>query len=170
MPEDRHKWGLVLDHNIEHNAAMANLPRFSRWPSLFRSDKSRQFAEQIRKDLKIKTPSIYMRVDRLSGGNQQKVVIGKWLNGTTNVLLLDEPTAGVDVGARADIYRIILELANEGAAVLVSSSDYSELLHICSSFLFVSNGQITGSVTRSEVNDEKQLHNMLEETRKASSK
>jgi ABC-type sugar transport system ATPase subunit len=111
-----------------------------------------------------------MRVGRLSGGNQQKVVIGKWLNGTTNVLLLDEPTAGVDVGARADIYRIILELANEGAAVLVSSSDYSELLHICSSFLFVSNGQITGSVTRSEVNDEKQLHNMLEETRKASSK
>jgi len=170
VPEDRHKWGLVLEHNIEHNTAMANLPRFSRWPSLFRSDRSRQFAEQIRKDLKIKAPSIDVRVDRLSGGNQQKVVIGKWLNGTTNVLLLDEPTAGVDVGARADIYRIILELANEGAAVLVSSSDYSELLHICSTFLFVTNGQITGSATRSEVNDEKQLHNLLEETRKASSK
>ena len=167
VPEDRHKWGLVLGHNIEHNVAMANLRRFSRWPALFRSSRSRQFAEQIRQDLKVKASSIDVRVDRLSGGNQQKVVIGKWLDGATNLLLLDEPTAGVDVGARADIYRIVLQLAKQGAAVLVSSSDYSELMQICSSFAFVTDGRITGSVARSEVHDEKQLHELLEETRKA---
>ena len=115
----------------------------------------------------MKASSIDVRVDRLSGGNQQKVVIGKWLDGATNLLLLDEPTAGVDVGARADIYRIVLQLAKQGAAVLVSSSDYSELMQICSSFAFVTDGRITGSVARSEVHDEKQLHELLEETRKA---
>lgn len=165
VPEDRHKWGLVLDHSVERNLAMANLHRFSRWHALFRSDSSKSYAEQIRNDLKVKAPTVESRVDRLSGGNQQKVVIGKWLLGATNVLLLDEPTAGVDVGARADIYRIILQLARDGAGVLVSSSDYSELLQLCTSFLFVTDGRISGGIRRSEVRHEKELHEMLEESR-----
>ena len=169
VPEDRHKWGLVLGHDIEHNIAMPNLRRWSRWHVLFRAKESRQRAEEIRNHLKVKARSIDVRIDRLSGGNQQKVVIGKWLLGATDVLLLDEPTAGVDVGARSDIYRIILQLAEEGTAVLVSSSDYSELMQICSSFAFVTNGRISGSVARSDVHDEKQLHQMLEETRKGNS-
>jgi ribose transport system ATP-binding protein len=166
VPEDRHKWGLVLDHSVERNIAMANLPRFSRWPALFRSETSKNYAEQIRTDLKVKAPSVEVRVDRLSGGNQQKVVIGKWLHGATNILLLDEPTAGVDVGARADIYRIILQLAQDGAGVVVSSSDYSELLQLCSSFLFITDGRISGGIRRSEVRHERELHEMLEESRK----
>lgn len=170
VPEDRHKWGLVLEHDIEHNIAMSNLGRLTKWHSLFRSERSRKDAEGIRGRLNVKASSIDVRVDRLSGGNQQKVVIGKWLVGDTDVLLLDEPTAGVDVGARADIYRIILQLAANGTAVLVSSSDYSELIQICSTFAFVSNGEIFGTVDRSEVSDEKQLHQMLEETRRGESR
>jgi ribose transport system ATP-binding protein len=169
VPEDRHKWGLVLEHDIEHNIAMSNLRVLTRWHALFRNERSRQDAEGIRDHLNVKAQSIDVRVDRLSGGNQQKVVIGKWLVGDTDVLLLDEPTAGVDVGARADIYRIILRLAASGTAVLVSSSDYSELIQICSTFAFVTNGQISGAVDRSEVSDEKQLHQMLEETRRGDS-
>lgn len=167
VPEDRHKWGLVLDHSIEHNIAMANLPGWTRWGAFFDEGASRARAEQLRDLLKVKAPSIEVRLDSLSGGNQQKVVIGKWLNGTTDVLLLDEPTAGVDVGARADIYRIILDLASKGTAVLVSSSDYSELMQLCTSFVFVTNGRTSGAVPRSGVSDEKQLHEMLEATRKA---
>lgn len=166
VPEDRHKWGLVLDHDIEHNLAMATLPEWTKWGVFFKAKPFRARAEELRTLLQVKAPSVEVRVDRLSGGNQQKVVIGKWLNGTTDVLLLDEPTAGVDVGARSDIYRIILELVRNGTAVMVSSSDYSELMQICTSFLFVVDGRIAGSTRRSQVSDEKQLHQMLEDARK----
>ena len=165
VPEDRHTWGLVSQHDIEHNIAMSNLRRFTHWHGLFRRTQSERTAEGLCEGLKVKAESIKTRVDRLSGGNQQKVVLGKWLVGDTNILLLDEPTAGVDVGARSDIYGIVQELADHGTAVLVSSSDYAELLQICTSFAFVSNGQISGTVSRSDVSDEAQLHRLLEDSR-----
>lgn len=167
VPEDRHRWGLVLDHAIERNIAMPNLSRWTRWPALFRSGESRRRADKICNRLKVKAPSVDVRVDRLSGGNQQKVVIGKWLTAATDVLLLDEPTAGVDVGARADIYQIVRQLAGEGTAILVSSSDYAELMEICSSFVFVAKGELVGSAARAEVRDEQDLYRMLDESRKA---
>jgi len=167
VPEDRHKWGLVLDHTIERNIAMPNLSRLTRWHALFRGGESRHRADQIRNRLKVKAPSIDVRLDRLSGGNQQKVVIGKWLDGATDVLLLDEPTAGIDVGARADIYQIVLQLALEGTAILVSSSDYAELMEICSSFVFTAKGEVVGSAARAEVRDEQHLYRMLDEAMRA---
>lgn len=167
VPEDRHKWGLVLDHDIEHNVAMANLGAWTRGKLLFKEGTSRRRAEELRDLLKVKASSVNARLDGLSGGNQQKVLIGKWLNGSTSILLLDEPTAGVDVGARADIYRIVLDLVKQGTAVLVSSSDYSELMQLCSSFVFVTDGRTSDPVPRSQVETEKQLHEILEASRKA---
>jgi ribose transport system ATP-binding protein len=169
VPEDRHKYGLVLDHDIESNTAMAFLPWLRSFGFFFASAESKAFAAKIVGDLTVKAPSISTRIDKLSGGNQQKIVIGKWLGSETKVLLLDEPTAGVDVGARADIYKIISDLADAGTAVLVCSSDYDELLQLCSRFEFISDGEITASADRTEVHEEQDLHQILEASRKESS-
>lgn len=166
VPEDRHRWGAVLDHNIEQNIAMANLPEWTRSGLFFASGRARSRSEEARQRLKIKAGSIAVRVNQLSGGNQQKVVVGKWLEGRTSVLLLDEPTAGVDVGARADIYQIIVHLAENGAAIVVSSSDYDELLQLCTSLAFVTNGRVSAPIDRRDVTDERDLHRLLEESRK----
>jgi len=165
VPEDRHEYGLVDDHDIESNMTMAMLPLLKAFGFLFNSPESKAFTTKIVDQLKVKAPSIATKINKLSGGNQQKVVIGKWLGSDTKVLLLDEPTAGVDVGARAEIYKIINSLANEGTAVLVCSSDYDELLQLCSRFAFISDGVISAAADRSEVNDEKDLHQILELSR-----
>lgn len=166
VPEDRHKFGLVVSHDVESNTAMAMLPLLTALGFLFKSQKSRQFSSKIVKGLRVQTPSISTKLEKLSGGNQQKVVIGKWLASDTKVLLLDEPTAGVDVGARSDIYKTISDLAAEGTAILVSSSDYDELLQLCSRFLFISDGFVTASANRDEVDEEKDLHEILETSRR----
>ncbi len=169
VPEDRHEYGLVDDHDIESNMTMAMLPLLKTFGFLFNSPESKAFTTKIVNRLKVKTPSISTKINKLSGGNQQKVVIGKWLGSDTKVLLLDEPTAGVDVGARAEIYKIINTLADEGTAVLVCSSDYDELLQLCSRFAFISDGEISGTANRSQVKDEKDLHNILEQSRERAS-
>lgn len=165
VPEDRHDFGLVEDHDVESNMTMAMLPLLKRFGFLFNSSESKQFTRSIVDRLKVKTPSISARVSNLSGGNQQKIVIGKWLGSDTKVLLLDEPTAGVDVGARSEIYKIINDLANDGTAVLICSSDYDELLQLCSRFAFISNGVISATAERAQVKDEKDLHQILELSR-----
>lgn len=99
----------------------------------------------------------------LSGGNQQKVVFGKWLAPRPKLLLLDEPTNGVDVGARQDIYRIVREIAKEGTAVVVVSSDLSELQLLCDRISIVANGSIKKSVSRAAICDEEHLHHMVQE-------
>lgn len=165
VPEDRHEFGLVEDHDIESNLTMAMLPLLKAFGFLYNSSESKAFSTKVVERLKVKAPSIATKVGKLSGGNQQKVVIGKWLGSDTKVLLLDEPTAGVDVGARAEIYKIINALADEGTAVLVCSSDYDELLQLCSRFAFISGGEISATAMRSEVKDEKDLHQILELSR-----
>lgn len=166
VPEDRHLWGLVLPHNIEHNNAMPILKELGRFGLLFNKKESDDLADSVRRRLSVKAGSSRVRVENLSGGNQQKVVIGKWLHTNTEVLLLDEPTAGVDVGAREEIYDIIRDLANEGTGVVVSSSDFDELMQICSRFAFVANGAISGTIDRGAVANEKDLHRLLEQSRK----
>lgn len=163
VPEDRHIHGLVLQHDLERNNAMAVIPDLQRLGVLFSAGKSRELASQVRERLSIKAPSIFTKAEVLSGGNQQKIVLGKWLNSDTRVLLLDEPTAGVDIGARAEIYKIIAELADRGTAVLVASSDYEELLQLCSRFVFIRGGRVIRAVPRGHVTDERDLHRILED-------
>ena len=165
VPEDRHKFGLLLDHDVEHNSSMAMLGLFKKFGVLFDGRRSRAAAQLMVSSLSVKTSSIFTKIGTLSGGNQQKVMIGKWLHDETVVLLLDEPTAGVDVGARADIYRIVQDLAAAGSAILVSSSDYDELLQLCTTFALVSDGKIRKIIERSTVSDEHDLHEILEASR-----
>ena len=165
VPEDRHKFGLVLDHDVEHNSSMTMLRVFKKLGLIFDGRRSRAAANFIVAALSVKTSSIFTKIGTLSGGNQQKVMIGKWLHDKTVVLLLDEPTAGVDVGARSDIYRIIQDLAAAGTAILVCSSDYDELLQLCTTFAFVSDGKVHKVIARSVVSDEHDLHEILEASR-----
>lgn len=110
--------------------------------------------EQIN-SLKIKTPNQSMLVKNLSGGNQQKIVIAKWLLNNPNILILDEPTRGIDIGAKAEIYKIISDFASKGKSIIVISSEMPELIGICDRMIVMSEGRITGEFTRKEFDQEK---------------
>ena len=162
VPEDRHKFGLILEHDIEHNNAMTMAETLRRNLLIFSHRRSRKYAENAVNKLSIKTSSIFNFMSELSGGNQQKVVLGKWLHANTKVLLLDEPTAGVDVGARAEIYEIIRQLASQGTAILICSSDFDELFQLCSSFAFIRDGEVSQIFESSLIKTENDLHAKLE--------
>lgn len=162
VPEDRHKFGLILEHDIEHNNAMTMAEILRKYLFLFDRGRSGKYANDAVNKLSIKTSSIFTSMSELSGGNQQKVVLGKWLHADTKVLLLDEPTAGVDVGARAEIYEIIRNLASQGTAILICSSDFDEMFQLCTSFAFIRDGEVSQVFERSLIKTENDLHSKLE--------
>lgn len=160
VPEDRHEQGLVLEHSIEKNLAMPALHRLSRF-GMFRRRSSAERAGRTLKALSIKAPNHATLPQALSGGNQQKVVFGRWIEPKCHVLLLDEPTVGVDVGAREEIYASIRHAASEGAATLVASSDIDELLLLCDRVYVVHDGQIGEAVDRKDIGNSEQLHHLI---------
>ena len=162
VPEDRHLQGLVLDHSIERNLAMPRLPGLTR-AGMFLRGLARSRADETMADLSIKAPDTATPVKALSGGNQQKVVFGKWRNPTPDVLLLDEPTVGVDVGAREQIYALVRNAAGQGSAVLVVSSDLGELAMLCDRIAVVADGTIKATVSRADIRSEEQLHHLVQE-------
>jgi putative multiple sugar transport system ATP-binding protein len=111
-------------------------------------------AEGMRSQLRVKTPSVFQKVGNLSGGNQQKVVLGKWIFSDPDLLILDEPTRGIDVGAKYEIYLIIQQLAAEGKGVLLISSELPELLGLCDRIYVMSQGRITGEVAGDDTTQE----------------
>ncbi len=156
VPEERRSEGLVLDQSLSFNL---NLPflqpvRLLRGLPLVSSRRSNQRAREIMQRLQIKAQSVDTPVRELSGGNQQKVVIGKWLTLATKVLVLDEPSRGVDVGARVEIHRIIRQLAEAGSAVLVISSDHEELPGLCDRVLVMVEGRLSGQLEGSAITKE----------------
>ncbi|MGP9745570.1 ATP-binding cassette domain-containing protein [Brachybacterium sp. AOP29-B2-41] len=153
VSEDRKLLGLNLLDNIKQTIVSANLPAVVR-RGLIDGSKERAVAERYRKSLRIKTPGIDVGVATLSGGNQQKVVLAKWLFPEPEVLILDEPTRGIDVGAKFEIYKLIQELADQGKAVIVISSELPEILGICDRIYTICEGRITGEVPRSEADQE----------------
>ncbi len=165
VTENRREEGLLMDISIAENIALVALPRFTR-SILPTVDRSRMYATagQIGHSLQIKSEEIERQeVRSLSGGNQQKVVIGKWLMAQPSVFILDEPTRGVDVGAKYEIYTIIDNLAAHGTGVLVISSEIEELIGICDRILVMSNGEIQGSFDREEFDQEKILRTAFRE-------
>jgi ribose transport system ATP-binding protein len=153
VPEDRKEQGLILEMAVRPNVSLASLRRDQRFG--FRSGKlERQAATTIIQRLNIKTPSQEQIVQYLSGGNQQKVVLGKWLNIRPRVLLLDEPTRGVDVGAKREIYLIMEDLAAQGVAILFVSSEMEEILGMSDRALVMHEGRITGELSREELSEE----------------
>jgi putative multiple sugar transport system ATP-binding protein len=153
VSEDRKALGLNLLDTIKDTIVSANLPAVVR-RGLIDDAEERAVAEKYRRSLRIKTPSIDTGVATLSGGNQQKVVLAKWLFPEPDVLILDEPTRGIDVGAKYEIYRLIQELADQGKAVIVISSELPEVLGICDRIYTICEGRITGEVPRSEADQE----------------
>ncbi len=157
VPEDRKEQGLVLEMAVRHNISLASLRRDQ--TAGFRSGrKERAAANHLINQLNIKTPNQEQIVQFLSGGNQQKVVLGKWLNMRPRVLLLDEPTRGVDVGAKREIYMIMEQLAGEGVAILFVSSEMEEVLGMSDRTLVMHEGRITGELARHELTEEAIMH------------
>lgn len=155
MPEDRKQQGVLLNLPIRSNAVMTPLNPFLRIFGLLNDRAERAATEEMRRDLRLKAASIDADVGTLSGGNQQKVVLMKWLVSRCDVLLLDEPTRGVDVGAKAEIYRVINDLAARGAAIVLVSSEMLELIGMCDRALIMRAGRIVGEVAGNDMTEEK---------------
>ncbi|KUP94637.1 sugar ABC transporter ATP-binding protein [Tritonibacter horizontis] len=153
VTEDRKEEGLILDMPISANVSLANMASVS-GHGLMRFGLERQRAEDHRAKLQIKCGSVSDAASSMSGGNQQKVVLAKWLARTPEVLILDEPTRGVDVGAKAEIYGILRKLAQEGAGLLIVSSELPELMTLCDRILVMANHRIVGSVSRDDFTEE----------------
>ena len=161
-PEDRLNEGLILDQTIEQNLALPRLKQLTKYGWFLRKASKIQ-ADLAMKTLSVKAPNPSALVSTLSGGNQQKVVFAKWFPPKPKVLLLDEPTVGVDVGAREEIYGVVRELAQSGASVLVASSDLNELMLICDRISIVADGRIALTVDRAELNREEDLHRLVQQ-------
>ncbi|MEU4694751.1 multiple monosaccharide ABC transporter ATP-binding protein [Actinoplanes sp. NPDC023714] len=160
--EDRKHFGLNLIEDIKRNTTSANLKRISKL-GVVDGAQEITWAERFRKDMKTKANSVDAVVGKLSGGNQQKVVLSKWLFTEPEVLILDEPTRGIDVGAKFEIYEIINKLADSGKAVIVISSELPELLGICDRIYAMSQGRVTGQIPRAEATQESLMRYMTQE-------
>ena len=154
VTEDRKSLGLVLDETIRFNTTLANLDGVSSRGVLMRNEETR-VAEQYREALATRTPTVFQKVVNLSGGNQQKVVLAKWLFTSPEVLILDEPTRGIDVGAKYEIYTIINELAAQGKGVVMISSEMPELLGMCDRIYVMNEGALVGELTAAEASQER---------------
>jgi ribose transport system ATP-binding protein len=155
LSEDRKQYGLALGLNVETNIVLAALRRFLGPLGWVRSGMTRAAADLQVKNLAIKTPSLKQTVRNLSGGTQQKVVVGKWLTAETDVLIFDEPTRGIDVGAKSEIYRVLNDLAGEGKAIVMISSELPEILRMSHRIIVMCEGRVTGALTAGEATQEK---------------
>ncbi|MCV2866813.1 sugar ABC transporter ATP-binding protein [Defluviimonas sp. WL0075] len=161
VPEDRRKMGLVLDHSVRDNIVLPNLDRFSR--HLFMRDGAAMTTVNATiRDLGIKTDGPEKLARLLSGGNQQKIVIGKWLARNPRLLILDEPTIGVDVGAKSEIVETVRAMADRGMAVLVISSELEEIMAISDRILVLHGGRIVQQMNRRDVATEEELHHAIQ--------
>jgi ABC-type sugar transport system ATPase subunit len=146
VPEDRQRQGLVLQMSCRRNFALPNLPQLSRLAMLTRS-RERQMASDTFAQVDVRAASIELPAGSLSGGNQQKVVLAKWLARTGKLLIVDEPTRGVDVGAKAAIHQLLLDLAAKGLGILLISSELPELLNVTSRILVMREGHLVAEVS-----------------------
>ncbi len=153
LPEDRKTQGLLQEQSVRGNLTLAALDKVTRWP-LLRGGLEREAAQGLIKSLAVKTAGLAQRVKYLSGGNQQKVVFGKWLFADPELLILDEPTRGIDIGSKQAIYRLVESLAGQGKAVLFISSELSEVLQVSDRILVMRKGRIAGEFPRGAKQEE----------------
>jgi ribose transport system ATP-binding protein len=157
LTEDRKNQGLVLGMNVRENTTLANLSSLVSGLFISRS-RERETTKRFIDELQIKTPSTEQTVQNLSGGNQQKVVLAKWLFTESRVLIFDEPTRGVDVGAKIEIYRLMNDLVRQGVAILMISSEMPEVLGMCDRILVMHEGRLAGELARDEATQEAIMH------------
>jgi putative multiple sugar transport system ATP-binding protein len=160
VTEDRKTLGLVLQEDIKSNVTLANLPAVA-WRGVIDEAREQQVANRYRTSLNIRSSGIFQRALNLSGGNQQKVVLSKWLFAQPRVLILDEPTRGIDVGAKYEIYTIINELADAGKAVILISSEMTELLGICDRIYVMNEGKLVDEMPAAGATQEKIMASIM---------
>lgn len=153
LPEDRRRHGVVLDMSISANLTLPSLKKFSKNGALDR-EKERETAARSVRRLGIKTPAVFSSVSTLSGGNQQKVALGRWLEIEPSLLILDEPTQGIDVGAKAEIHSLMGELAGQGVAILMISSELPEILGMSDRIIVLRQGAVAGTLERKDATQE----------------
>jgi ribose transport system ATP-binding protein len=158
LSEDRKQYGLALNLSVETNTVMASLERFITPLGTVDAKKTRAVAQEFVERLKTKTPSINQITKNLSGGNQQKVVISKWLVRDCDILIFDEPTRGIDVGAKSEIYKLLNELADEGKSIIMISSELPEILRMSHRVLVMCEGKVTGILPAAECTQEKIMY------------
>jgi ribose transport system ATP-binding protein len=155
LSEDRKRYGLAVGLDIKANIALAAMKKFSSIVGWINGPATRDVAKQLVDALAIRTPSLDQKVKNLSGGNQQKVVIGKWLTADTDILIFDEPTRGIDVGAKNEIYRLLNELVDQGKSIIMISSELPEILRMSHRVAVMCEGRITGELPIEEATQEK---------------
>ena len=160
MTEDRKTLGLILIEDIRENITLANLDGVSD-RFVINEPKELSVARDYRDKLSIKCSSILQKTLNLSGGNQQKVVLSKWLFANPEVLILDEPTRGIDVGAKFEIYTIVNQLASEGKGIILISSELPEILGVCDRIYVMNEGRIVGEMPRSGASQEKIMQHIM---------
>ena len=155
LSEDRRRLGLSLPQSVTANVTLATLRRYVSRLGLLDSSAERAVAEEFRRRLSIRTRSLETPVEHLSGGNQQKTMLAKWLNTRPTVLILDEPTRGIDVGAKAEVHQIVDELARSGMGIVLISSDLPEVLAMSDRVLVMREGRQVGVFSRAEATEER---------------
>ena len=155
LSEDRKRFGLALGMSVESNISLSCLNRFLRSRIFLDRRQLAQIAANYVDLLKIKTPHIQQQVKFLSGGNQQKIVMSKWLLRNCDILIFDEPTRGIDIGAKSEIYQLLRDLAAEGKSIIVISSELPEILRLSHRIIVMCEGRITGELSAEEANQEK---------------
>lgn len=153
LTEDRKEEGLFLDMTVSENIVMSMLPEISKL-SVIKKEKEKEMAKKFIEQLRIKTPSSETKVVNLSGGNQQKVVLAKWLACESSIIILDEPTRGIDVGAKMEIYNQMRKLADEGKAILMISSELPEIIGMSDRVLVMREGVLTGEISGEEMTEQ----------------
>ena len=154
LSEDRKRYGLTLGLDVKENVAMASMKKFLKWLGWMDFSKTAQRGQEMVKALNIKTPNLEQKVKFLSGGNQQKVVIGKWLTADTDILIFDEPTRGIDVGAKSEIYKLLNDLAHQGKSIIMISSELPEILRMSHRVVVMCEGRVTGILSAAEATQE----------------
>jgi len=155
LSEDRKRYGLALKLDVRTNMILSALKEFVNIVGWVNAKEASDLAERYVETLSIRTPSLEQRVSNLSGGNQQKVVIGKWLTADTDILIFDEPTRGIDVGAKQEIYRLLNDLAQSGKSIIMISSELPEILRMSHRVIVMCEGRITGELAIEEATQEK---------------
>jgi ribose transport system ATP-binding protein len=158
LSEDRKRYGLALGLDVEMNTVLAAFNKYLGPLGWVQPEATRRAAASRVQALAIKTPSLQQRVKNLSGGNQQKVVLGKWLTADARIFIFDEPTRGIDVGAKNEIYHLLNQLAAQGKSIIMISSDLPEVLRMSHRVLVMCEGRITGELKAVEATQEGIMH------------
>ncbi|MFW5669833.1 MAG: ATP-binding cassette domain-containing protein, partial [Acetivibrio ethanolgignens] len=158
ITEDRRGTGIFGVLSIADNVSVASLDQYVDMGIVLNDKKIEELVQENVAKLSIKTPSSKTLIQSLSGGNQQKVIISRWLANNPDILIMDEPTRGIDVGAKYEIYQIMIELAKQGKAIIMISSEMSELLGMSDRILVMCNGRLTGELSGEEATQEKIMH------------